>query len=129
MQKFTETGHCRERVHCQTCRTEPEWREMIMRSFEWDGECPYGVTIDTLPEKPKMPSVPKQMLNLTEAVGRAIKAFAKGKKVLASKDVRAERIAICEKCDQLQGARCAKCGCATNRKIALQTESCPLEKW
>ena len=131
-QKFTETAHCMTRVHCAACRGDENFRNSLMQAFDWDGECPHGYTLDNLPEPPpppKMPSVPQQMLNLTQAVGRAVKAFATGEQVIADEELRKERIAICEGCDQLSGARCAKCGCYTNKKIILQTESCPIGKW
>jgi len=132
MSKFTESVHCESRLHCKACRGDENFRKSLMQTFEWDGECPYGFTLDNLPEPPplpKMPSVPRQMLNLTEAVGRAVKAFVAGEQVIADEETREERIEICEGCDQLRGARCAKCGCYTMKKIILQTESCPIGKW
>jgi len=102
-----------------------------MQSFDWDGKCPHGFTKDNIPEPapPKMPPVPRQVLNLTQAVGRALKALATGEQVIADEGLRNERIEICEDCNQLSGSRCAKCGCVTTKKIILQTEKCPIGKW
>ena len=129
--KFTETAHCTSRVHCEVCRTDERFRDSLMQTHDWDGECPHGYTVDNLPEPelPSMPPVSRQVLNLREAVGRVLKAFVAGEQVVADKSTRDERIAICESCDQLSGARCAKCGCYTNKKIILQTEHCPIGKW
>jgi hypothetical protein len=128
MDRFTETGHCNLRIHCKTCRTSPEWRQNIMSQFEWDGECPHGITIENIPTQ-KMPPVTEQILNLTQAVGRAFKALVTGEQVVADEATRKARIEICESCDQLSDTRCAKCGCYTAKKITLQTEKCPIGNW
>jgi hypothetical protein len=132
MKKFTESPHCTSHIHCKSCRGDENFRNSLMQTFDWNGECPYSFTLDNLPEPPpppKMPPVTRQMLNLGEAVGQAVKAFVTGEQVIADEETRKERIAICEDCDQLSGARCAKCGCYTNKKIILQTEKCPIGKW
>jgi hypothetical protein len=99
-----------------------------MSQFEWDGECPYGVIADTIPER-KMPPVTEQVKNLTQAVARAVGALVTGNQVIADEETRRNRIAICEGCEMLQGWRCSKCGCSTAAKVALQTEKCPMAKW
>ena len=46
-----------------------------------------------------------------------------------------ERLAICQTCEFLRNDHCTQCGCACveqNRlinKLALATETCPLDKW
>jgi hypothetical protein len=131
--QFTESEHCTSRVHCAACRGEDDsFRNSLMQSFDWDGECPYGLTLDNIPERsvaPKMPSVPQQVLNLTQAVGRVIKGIVSGEQIIADEDTRKERISICEGCEFLSGSRCSKCGCVTAKKVALQTEHCPIKKW
>jgi len=130
--KFTESTHCTTHVHCVACRGDEGFRKSLIQAFDWDGECPYGFTLDNLPKKSKSPSMPpmrQQVRNLTEAVGRAVKAFATGEQVIANEELRKERISICEECNQLSGTRCAKCGCYTNKKIILQTEKCPIGRW
>lgn len=32
-----------------TCLTSEEFRESVMRAYEWDGVCPYGQTAETAP--------------------------------------------------------------------------------
>ena len=102
-----------------------------MSQFEWDGECPYGYTVDTVPTRQaqQMPPVTEQVKNLTQAVARAVGALVTGNQVIADEETRRNRIAICEGCEMLQGWRCSKCGCSTAAKVALQTEKCPMAKW
>jgi hypothetical protein len=133
-QKFTDTPHCQLKLHCKTCRSSKGFRESIQKNFEWDGECPLGFTEETAPSPPvsdvqRMPSVAKQAANLTEAVANVLTSLVRGGKVLADKETRDARIAICEQCPSLVNNRCVKCGCYTAAKVAIQTEKCPIEKW
>lgn len=43
---FTESIHCRARVHCWTCRNSPAWQVRVGGKIF---ECPYGITKDTIP--------------------------------------------------------------------------------
>jgi hypothetical protein len=128
VKKFTENLACTSRFHCHACRTDEKFRAGLMQAFDWDGECPYGVTADTIPER-KMPPVTEQVKNLTQAVTRAVGALVTGNQVIADEETRRNRIAICEGCEMLQGWSCSKCGCSTPAKVALQTEKCPMAKW
>ena len=71
----------------------------------------------------------EQAKNLAVAVGRFVKAAVNGDRLIAGKGLRKKRIQTCKACDQLNGMRCAKCGCSTVAKVALDTEHCPLGKW
>jgi len=59
------------------------------------------------------------------------KAAISGEAVTVPADVEASRQAVCAACEHWDGekARCKQCGCFTNFKIKLATQSCPLGKW
>ena len=82
-------------------------------------------------KSPELPPLQTQAVNAAKAVGRVASALATGQPVLVSEEVRESRLAICHDCDQWieKRKRCAKCGCFTDKKIRLATESCPLGKW
>ncbi len=46
-----------------------------------------------------------------------------------SDEVYAERIKICEFCDQNKNWECLKCGCSISIKSRWMSQTCPLEKW
>lgn len=128
-EKFNESDHCLSKVHCVACRTREPWREKMKIAFDWDGECPYGVTEKNLEKK--MPSLFEQAKNAVIAAAKVAKAKAKGEEVLVSEEVKAERQKICDSCEfyDIDSSRCFKCGCATEYKLKLATESCPEDKW
>lgn len=45
MNVFCRSYDCRSRVHCPTCRSDPDWRRRVGAPQE----CPYGVTAATQP--------------------------------------------------------------------------------
>lgn len=49
----------------------------------------------------------------------------------ASKEVQAERIAICKSCDKYVSAihLCSECKCLVDAKTRLARQKCPLNKW
>jgi len=64
----------------------------------------------------------------------AMRATLKEGKILASEDVVAERVAICQGCEKLrvdayQRLQCVVCGCGFKRKVSISGSSCPLKKW
>jgi hypothetical protein len=71
------------------------------------------------------PTLGRQALNLMGAVGR----FVASGLATASPELRAERMVICEGCDRFVGGRCSACGCRLAAKVAMQSESCPIQKW
>jgi glycosyltransferase involved in cell wall biosynthesis len=131
---FFEADVCAERRMCRQCRLDPGFQLAVLDAFDEPKsdtssfECPHGITKDSLPE-PKLPPIGEQVQNFAEAVARTAKRLAEGKKVVASPEKRDERIKICEACDQLVGTRCAKCGCSTPAKVALEGEKCPMDCW
>ncbi len=43
----------------------------------------------------------------------------------ASEQTRAGRVAVCRKCEYLEGAACALCGCYVDFRAAQQMKTCP----
>jgi len=80
--------------------------------------------------------------NAVTAAGRVAAAATKAVigviatgKLIASMEVRKERMAACTECphflmpDGALGAQCSVCGCFLQAKAALITEACPKNKW
>lgn len=89
---------------------------------------------DLLEEKDQkldFPPIQEQTANLVKAVGKAALASVKGEKVFVSEEVKADRQVICDGCEFYcrYNKRCYKCGCPTEYKLSLATESCPVDKW
>ena len=54
----------------------------------------------------------------------------RGKLVLASDEVKAQRRAICAECEfKNRYGFCRKCGCKVSWKTAVLKAACPLKKW
>jgi hypothetical protein len=83
------------------------------------------------PEPLKMPPLHKQARNLIGAMGRGAGGLVNGEKINAPIDVIESRQAICASCEywQADSKRCSICGCKTNLKISLASESCPKGFW
>jgi hypothetical protein len=79
--------------------------------------------------KLQYPSLATQTGNAVAAAGRAVTAFARGEHVFVSPEEEARRGAICEsnECGKFDATqrRCTLCGCKTDIKRRLKTESCP----
>ena len=127
--KYIENTACTSRLRCTTCVKSLMYREVMKSVFEWDGICPLGLTEKNLAKK--MPSLLEQAKNATKAVGRAVKAKAKGEQVLVTDRVKANRQKICNGCEfyDSHSRRCSKCGCKTAYKLKMATEECPTGKW
>lgn len=127
--KFIETPTCQSKIHCHACvLNENGIREQWMHVFDWDGKCPHGYHEKGLLE---YPSILEQAKNLAKAGLKAGKAVLVGKRLFVSKEIKAERQTICDTCEfyDIASSRCSKCGCSTEIKLSLATESCPIEKW
>jgi hypothetical protein len=77
-------------------------------------------------QKP-LPSVPRQLLNLSEA---AISATKNPKMV--SEEEQQRRLGICrDGCEEFRESdeRCSRCGCRMTLKVRLEAWHCPLNKW
>jgi hypothetical protein len=84
------------------------------------------------PDLPDKPGLLDKASNLVMATGRATKALAAGKQIMASQDEVARRLSICRCCEffkESPAMRCLKCGCFLNLKTRLETEHCPIRKW
>jgi len=69
----------------------------------------------------------------TRALSRWIKA---GRPVRSEEEIERIYEMCCKPCEAYDGGKCRYCGCyvnllmsATQNKIAMATEECPLEKW
>jgi len=110
-----------------------------MKNFEWDGECPFGVTADEFVKPNKInvkkttPPIWKQGLTFTQAMLKVATDYVQGKEVRANEDIIKERTSICEsnECGKYDGEKmkCLECGCPFHRKVILASQECPLGKW
>lgn len=82
-------------------------------------------------DAPPLPSLAAMVAGVASAIARTAARAATHRPVFASGAERARRIEACLACEHYRrvDARCALCGCATARKIALAGESCPVRKW
>lgn len=117
------TGHERYRALCADDHPDHDIhrRRMIERAT---GEAPTPATF---------PSLFRQAAGLAGAVARVAGAVVSGGPVMVPPKVYAARLAVCLSCDdnvaRSAGAvRCGRCGCG-GAKLALATESCPINKW
>jgi len=87
-----------------------------------------------------LPPVPQMVRSLAIEHWRSLKAFIKGKQVIASLEEAERRFEICKNCPELlydetnpdtgkRDGRCPLCGCFMNVKVHYATAECPLEKW
>lgn len=90
----------------------------------------YRGLVQQLASGHQFPSAATQASNAIAAVGRVASAVLTGQAVMASPEVKAERLAICQACEafDVEHQRCKMCGC-TMVKLMLATEKCPLGKW
>ena len=69
----------------------------------------------------------------TAALWRAAKYFVKHRSLTVSRDVRKQRLAVCEACPYLYHwghlKQCRVCTCLVHAKVALVTEACPKKLW
>ena len=49
--------------------------------------------------------------------------------ILTNKEIRAERRAICDKCESRMAIMCKKWGCVIRAKTSVAFEKCPIDKW
>jgi hypothetical protein len=75
----------------------------------------------------EFPPLTEQAANLAGAVVRSIASGLKRR----TPEQQAEIMAICRECPEFSSGRCRICGCRLKVKIALASESCPLDppKW
>ncbi len=50
-------------------------------------------------------------------------------KILATEEVRQNRISICESCEKFKLYFCTECNCYMPFKTRIETYSCPKNKW
>ena len=74
-----------------------------------------------------MPPIREQIMS---AVKAAVKHAAAGFP-MASDEEKERRAEICSTCPSLRKEeyRCGECGCFLKFKIAMQTSTCPINKW
>ncbi len=66
-------------------------------------------------------------MNATQAAGRVVGAVVKRRSVFVPEATKANRLKVCDACEQLDGSRCVECGCFVKTKASLTTETC--RKW
>ena len=81
--------------------------------------------------KPKLPPLSAQIRNITNSAIKAGQALLQNKELLATEAQYDDRLNICKTCEYFRADinRCSKCGCKTQYKLKLKTESCPVNKW
>ena len=94
----------------------------MMTVFDWDGDCPHGVTKDDVVNYPDKFQMAK---NVAKAATKV--------RALADEETVNGRLFICEECEFYipDDDRCEKCGCKASFKARFTYEGagCPLGKW
>jgi len=102
----------------------PEYKELSNRVYQ-----EYQSHNQNLVSSFEMPSAVDMAKNLTKSMA----VWAKSGLKVVSSAVYDHRSDICKKCEfwdyKQFGGRCLKCGCATQFKLRLSHERCPLNKW
>lgn len=70
------------------------------------------------------PPIHMQVLNLTKDMASSLVGGLK-----INKDLKEDRMQICETCDFYKEKRCTQCGCFMELKTLLTTSHCPIGKW
>jgi len=144
---FTDTPHCKMRVHCVACLAPDKlFRQSMGQSFKFpddniDFVCPGGIN----PEEAKrlqnlrqaseapLPSMIERASNLAKASGRRFKAMVGNQEIDVERAVYLSRLAQCFSCPSKQfrpsDQTCADCGCPVRNKAAWATEMCKLGYW
>ena len=78
-----------------------------------------------------LPSLPQQIVNAASAAGKALMSGITGHGIRASENTIQQRKNICFSCPNYlpDSKRCKLCGCYTEVKLTLKTESCPENRW
>jgi hypothetical protein len=88
----------------------------------------------------KLPPASQMVRNLAVDHWRSLKAFIKGKQVIAPQEIAEARWEICKQCPYLKydetnpdtnkkDGRCTECGCFMNVKTHYAAAECPVGKW
>lgn len=82
-------------------------------------------------QKPSLPPITTQIKNATKAAVSVARDLIVGQALNAPPEEVAKRREICDSCEFFlkDRQRCAKCGCFTQPKTSLRSQSCPLKKW
>lgn len=77
--------------------------------------------------RPQYPPLATQAKNLAASLWEWATSGFK----MASDEEQARRREICAECPKWEAAarRCVLCGCATDYKVRMKTEHCPIDKW
>lgn len=67
----------------------------------------------------------KQVAHLASDLATFIVAGAP----ITRKELREQRLAICETCPEKKGSKCLQCGCLIRIAAWMETKNCPLGKW
>lgn len=79
----------------------------------------------------QMPSVLKQVGNVTHSIVKNVQSVANGNPLNVSEFEKENRLAICNSCKFFDKNRqkCSKCGCFMSIKTYLKAEKCPIGLW
>ncbi len=69
--------------------------------------------------------------NFFGAIWKLVRGFFRGEETLASEELTASRLGVCEGCPRFckESRQCEVCTCFVDVKVALKSASCPLDYW
>ena len=118
MIKFTDTTHCTNHDHCHNCRKDPEAFKALITTYEWDGECPYGVTSENLTVKISIPPPVKPKKNCKSCQEKKQELMALHNKMN-----------ICRMCPMIDDDSFCLRACMDIVDLAAMGEACPNGSW
>jgi hypothetical protein len=82
-------------------------------------------------EERKYPVMNEQTRNLALSVLKQMKDTASTGQILASQEVKEQRLSTCYTCEyyDVDDRRCRACGCFISTKVTMSANSCPKHKW
>ena len=81
-------------------------------------------------DEKQYPSFAEQSSNIANTAFDIFKGIIKGEGIIASPEIKQERLDICAVCDKNDGkGKCVSCGCVLDLKIPWAMSDCPEGKW
>jgi hypothetical protein len=66
---------------------------------------------------------------MVQTFSTAAVQFAASGGQTVSREVREQRLSICQMCPDYDGTRCVRCGCFIAAKTWVPQQTCPIGKW